>query len=372
MKKHHPFTKIPAYRTFSHKRDAALERLLAKGRARASDVLRRFMVAVKGDVARAYPLLNTEHMDPRTNRELEHLDAQLGHHVYALSGELGRIWTVTRAQAYTLAHASEQAALLKAGVKGFPKPLSRGDILSAAYKPTSLGPADSRAHLALSRLRRKVMDAVELGRILGDTAPQAVDRALAIFPRPELLAYPSKEFRRLREAKRPTQDELAEDYPFSFVDFVDEAERDAIVSEYTDQFVPEWRDPRAGALEAPVAAGDGEGFITYPWELEREMTEDFVASVEEGRHAGAKAQGITTFVWTAIIDQKTDDCCIKRDGLTTAEIAEKLKDDWAGDECQATVTPAHFNCRCRLVPATEDLPEVPESNAPDFEEWLAA
>lgn len=108
----------------------------------------------------------------------------------------------------------------------------------------------------------------------------------------------------------------------------------------------------------------------YTWELEQEVTQDFVTQVRSGQIEAANQNGITEFVWLAVVDDRTDDCCLWRDGLTTKEIEERLKTDHKNDECQVWTPPAHFNCRCQLAPATDDLPEVPASNEKDFEEWL--
>jgi hypothetical protein len=77
-------------------------------------------------------------------------------------------------------------------------------------------------------------------------------------------------------------------------------------------------------------------------------------------------------MWIAIIDDKTDDCCLKRDGLTSTQIEEKLRGEWEKDECQAKVTPAHFNCRCRMAPVSDDLPDQAPADFGGFDEWLNA
>ena len=121
-------------------------------------------------------------------------------------------------------------------------------------------------------------------------------------------------------------------------------------------------------IEGP--RGGKTGIPHYAWEMEKEVTQDFVNQVRLGQVDAAKQNGIIEFVWIAVVDDRTDDCCLWRDGLTTTEIEQRLKTSEKDDECQTSVPPAHFNCRCQLAPATVGLPDAPASNETEFEEWL--
>ena len=118
-----------------------------------------------------------------------------------------------------------------------------------------------------------------------------------------------------------------------------------------------------------------EGEEYYAWEYERDITNDFVYAVREGAIEAAKENGITDFVWIAVVDDKTDACCLWRDGLLTSEIEAKLKEHESEDEdCNlggsGLVPPLHFNCRCSLAPATDAIPQKPEVDYASFDKWL--
>ena len=109
----------------------------------------------------------------------------------------------------------------------------------------------------------------------------------------------------------------------------------------------------------------------YSWEVEQDLVYDFVKSVRKGEIDAAKENGYNEFVWIAIVDKRTDVCCLWRDGLTTKEIEKQLKGRSKKERCNDAVTPpAHPNCRCRLAPVTDALPSKPIKDLGDFETWL--
>lgn len=350
------------YNAFINARNQALEGLLLKSRAKAGDDLRHFMLLVQTEINRTYPYLNKEFLDPTTMNNVRGLDNSIDRHAYTIALQMSQHWISMRAYSYALSHAGQQQAIIQTK-DGKPLRVPHEDIQKAAYASTLWGPLSDRAYLALSRLRRGVMDAVEMSRIMGDSLPDCMSRVLRVFPAPQRIKQP-RVLRRIKEADQRYKDS------FKFSDFLTDDEWEEIVDDYKNEFIPKWRDPRMGQLESPVSIGDEEGIVVYPYQLENEMTEDFVTAVRNGEHDGANKQGITDFVWIAILDDKTDKCCQKRDGLTTAEIKDKLSGEWQKDECRASTPPAHFNCRCRLAPATDDLPEVPDTGEADFQEWL--
>jgi len=105
------------------------------------------------------------------------------------------------------------------------------------------------------------------------------------------------------------------------------------------------------------------------YEFERDMRTELVRSVRSGRIDAAEYVGysIKDYIWNAVVDSKTDECCLKRDGLTMTEIKAKFHDD--------TAPPLHFNCRCDLIPKDEFLDDIwtglgEPIEAEGFETWL--
>jgi SPP1 gp7 family putative phage head morphogenesis protein len=94
--------------------------------------------------------------------------------------------------------------------------------------------------------------------------------------------------------------------------------------------------------------------------------------VRAGEIEAAKEQGIDDFVWTAVIDERTDECCLWRDGLLVSEIEAELNGDHSGDDCDSTVPPAHINCRCRVLPVSAQYVEQQQTGFQGIDEWLAS
>ena len=111
----------------------------------------------------------------------------------------------------------------------------------------------------------------------------------------------------------------------------------------------------------------------YGWEMEQQLTHDFVTSVREGQIDAANENGITEFIWIAVLDDRTcENCCEWRSGLLTSEIEKELDgNEFLRDHCDVSTPPAHFNCRCGIAPvaidvATVDKPEITK----EFDAWL--
>lgn len=354
------------YRQFINERDRLAERFLMKARAQVADEFRRFMQQAHDEFLRSYYAMNREFADPVTQRRLNLLDNALERISRDVAHAMVAHWRELRRLTFALAQAGEQQAKINVA-GGEPRKVPKEEIAKEVHDPTEFGAIEDRTLLALSRVRRDLMDSVEMSLTMGEDVPAASARFLKTFPAPERVVQKRVMRRLVREAEQPR---VPGKEAFGFSEFIDEDEWQEILRAYKTQYVPKWRDPRSGQLESPVSVGESEEVAVYPWQLEREITDDFVTRVNNGTHEGAKAQGITDFVWIAIVDDRTDDCCLKRDGLTVTEIRAKLKGEWADDKCRASVPPAHPNCRCRVAPATGDLPEVPESNEADFYDWL--
>lgn len=369
-------TDVPKYSNFIDARDKVLETLLLKNGQKTADNLRRLMISVKAEVVRNYPLLNLEYIDPTTIRILQHMDSAIAHYSIPVMQDVSALWRNIRRQSYALSYAGAVQAINNAGIKGVAKKLHSSELDTQTHDKTELGQINDRVHLWFSRLRRDVIDAVETSRALGEDLNQAVDRALSIFPKPQLIkstrilprtASYKESDKKKKNPDDPDSDSVDVDHP---LELMDEDEWNDLLTDYQEDYIPKWRDPRAGELESAVSVGTDDGYIVYPWQLEQEITEDFVSKVRSGENEAANEKNITDTVWIAVIDKKTDECCLKRNGLTSKEIQANLDSDWAGDECQAIVAPAHFNCRCRNAPATDDLPDIPNGDGIDYEAWM--
>ena len=143
--------------------------------------------------------------------------------------------------------------------------------------------------------------------------------------------------------------------------FIDEAVWNEMVEFYKKEYVPTYQ------FRIPKGAED---YWYKDFELEQDLTHDFVKSVRDGTLAAAKENGITDMMWIAVIDAKTDECCTWRHGLSSSEIEDQLKGEHSDDDCEEIVPPAHYYCRCTIAPMVDSMSEAPESNQKEFDEWL--
>jgi SPP1 gp7 family putative phage head morphogenesis protein len=274
-----------------------------------------------------------------------------------------RILIHLRRASYILAYSGEQEAIGRA--TQLKKTIDRSEFRSRVdhqmQKPTLAGALDKRVWLCLMNLRRDIVQAFELAVTQGLKAHEIVDKVKSVFP--EVISYkrPPKALVKARESDGDPKD--GQDW-FDF-NFIDDGDWNLTVDAYKGTTLP----PNRFDNDYPPSYDEETGYnwmSKYNWQLEQEGTEDFVSAVRSGQVEGAQDLGVKEFVWISIIDKKTcEECCLPRNGKTTAEI-EQMDDD-----CDATVPPAHFNCRCNIGPvASTDEVQGPDWNS--FNEWLEA
>jgi len=233
----------------------------------------------------------------------------------------------------------------------------------------SASDVDTRgAALAFSRLQRKVVDAFQVSMIATDQDhPFDFSRIEKAFPKRTSSKPKRKILAKMQEADRPGLND-------SFLSFgiVEPDEWDQILEDYFAEEFPPNSPNRTPYSRVFYDESNPEDQGRYEWELENEVTEDFVQQVRDGENDAANDQGITDFQFIAVIDSKTcDDCCSPRDGLTSKEIEEKIASGEIPDACNGKILPGlHRFCRCRSVPMTDDLNETPRSNLMSFEDFL--
>lgn len=335
-----PLTDCKRYSNFVDDRDRALEKIL-HWHLSAMDVIvdktKRKVLAL----ALSHPLI--------VDRELS-----------LCSFQLARLATRLRQKAYGLSHAGEVQAIHNVfgkSRKGTIKP-DLGDMPSG-------GSVDDRIHLAVCRLKRKIDDALHLADVLDENREEKLARLARAFPpsRPApKTTTRALSHRKLREAgtvKSMTVDD------FDWQEILD----DYTATELPPDIFQRGPDDKVVFFDADAQEHAVE---RYSWEVEQEVTEDFVHQVRAGAIDAAKQNGIDDFLWNAVIDSHTDECCDVRDGKTSAEIeAELAQGPIDEDGCEAIVAPAHFNCRCKSVPTTDDLPDQAPPDFKGFDDWLS-
>src|SRR6267143_3095504 len=365
----------PAYRRFVRDRDKALEVLHIRAQRKISDTLR-------GSFAHALSITKSYYHRLIDNPSTENAEA--------LSREIAFLFSYTklevvydikrlRRNAFTLSKSSESEVLAQLFSRPIHAKVSRDQTQAAADKNvTEGGSLDHRVGLYLDRVRRDLVHNAQQAAMItyGDKDGKIVHRdehgyllrAYMAFPKARKVVRPKCELKPplMKEAIKfkKSDDEYAMTKD-SAIDMIDEDQWAQMLEDYTSDYVPKWRGPK-DIIEIPGNTGDE----LYAWELERSITQDFVQQVRDGQIDAAKENGINDFVWIAIIDAVTDDCCTWRDGLLTSEIEQRLRTDKQNDECQATVPAAHFNCRCTLAPASDDIPKAPNDLSKEFEDWL--
>lgn len=384
-----PLNKYPRFNQFVTERDHALEAILDKY-LRAQDRLLVFL--------RMRVIEITAHMGMRApglehqKEQLSIFDRRITPLFQICAAESLELMKKLRRVSFTLANAGEAEAISrtlgKTGKVFIPK--SKLDKLHWSDTPSG-GSIESRVHLAYSRLHRDVLDAFQLSLTLEDNQEDTIKRIVRAFPASRKLRQPQNALRGIKESnKRPfdlidnedTGDQDQTDINIASIDddtsmasgVIDPDTWDDVVSDYLSKELPSSIYKRGPSDKSMFFTADEDGNVDmterYDWEIENEMTEDFVSSVRAGEVDAANENGISDFMWLAVIDKHTDDCCRSRDGLSTKEIQDKLESGDIDSECDAITPPAHFNCRCRAVPMSD---EVPDEDAPDFgsfNDWL--
>jgi len=386
---------VRGYRKFVNGRDEALEILLRNARLRISeqtaDSFRKILEAIS---------VKYNHIMQTSSR---HALDQLDNQIQMLLEHLAFvIWMETfelRKKAYMLAYAGEAQAISQTLAKNPKLSLSKTKLDSLFSKPLYNGLMPMKSFgLRFGKLRREIQTALEYSLAFGDPVEKALGRVFLKLPKQRAL--PKKKVLKtvkLEEANRPKFSQYSdgggsgpdgEEVDAAEISVTgstapamgfewDQETWDKMIEDFgsehvfTDRSPEKFIDIQNPYNDLPMRSDVPEGDKVYHWEIEQDVTQDFVEQVRSGQIEAANKNGIDDFVWIAILDDKTDECCEWRSGLLTSEIEARLKDDMADDDCQATVPPAHFNCRCTLAPASQDLEAVDNTDTErEFDEWL--
>ncbi len=355
------------YRTWVKQRDRAAEDLHTRAQLEMADILRdTFGHVLMIAKAQFEGLKSGNHM------AIEWFEHSLKAKFDYTANELYVVMVKLRARSYTLIRASESEiiAQLSPGKK-VSASVSRADLHQLMHKDSLAGgQMMARIKLYCDRLRRKITSAAQAYAMTAKDPTDFATDVLAALPRSRRVNVP----RRILKPKLMESDDFSVgDDPNQAdisVDNVDDEAWNDMLDTYKSDYVPKTRAPEY-VVDIPTTDGD----TWYAWEMERDLTNEFVSAVRDGQIDAANEAGITDFVWIAVIDDKVDECCAWRDGLLISEIEDQLEDhaddDHACDiEGDGLNPPLHFNCRCTLAPATDNIPEKPDDGAKDFDDWL--
>ncbi len=367
-KRGRPLTELRRYEDFIKSRDRVLESILRKylrALDRAVDYLRDCALEI---VARHHVGNADLYLLKRSLSSLEHRIDQLFDPV---ERDIVTLIYRLRGTTYGLSHVGQAEAILRVTGEPTKFDLAPDHLKAKLSAPTRAGaPIEHRAWMAIERLKRKIIDAYQTGILFDDTTEDMIDRISAAFPRPRFTKRGPKPLKhpKLSEADGEgiTAIGISKKKP-EMEGQIDPELWTQIVDDYLSTEIP-FYPSRAPRDEEAYYEEHGQ----YEWELEKETTQEFVDQVRSGEIEAANKNGITDFLVLAVLDSKTDECCIARDGMTITEIEEALDSGKLDDDvCDGTVPPFHFNCRCRIAPMSDDIPETPPPNWGEFDEWLS-
>ena len=364
-RKAYPLNQSARYRAFIANRDKALETILNKSRAQMHDNLRGAFQTVKEKIAYRYSTAAPDSMAFDSSQFINAVDDIIRKEFEKTGALIGGIYIRLKMFSFTLAATGEAEAIGQARDKATKYQISRDRALEEAITNNRGENIGARITLALDRVRRRILDAVQLARVQRASVSEMlakIDRAL---PGGAFIKRPSRVLKKLSEAapnlKTIAGVQLPSGEKVSLSQgFVDDETWREMVNYYLTDYVPTYR------FRGPEADSD---YFYKDFELERDMTHEFVSAVRAGQDEAAAQNGIVEFQWIAVIDNVTcEDCCggqgcVDFDGKLTSEV-----EAMTGGE--VVVPPAHFNCRCTIAPVLDTMPEAPASNAQEFDEWL--
>jgi hypothetical protein len=363
-------TQSNTYREFISDLNYALEEILAK-RLMQIDLIVEDVKTVVLEVALG--------IVGQGNHNIEYLDKRLDPIFELAIEQTEDIVRKLRRTAWALSYAGNIEAISRATANRCRVELTQ-DTLKDIESDLTLSGAElhDEIKLGFSKLKRRILDAVQSAIVMGDDQDQFKTRIERAFPK----SVPATRPRRIRKPQRKDLKEAEKilDDPGIIYDFT--LKRNAELS-YTTGVIDDniWRTMVKDYLAEFIPTTRGvttkykyKGTKKFLWDIERMVTEDFVKQVRSGAYEGANKNGYTDFVWIAVIDDRTCNTktcsCVWRDGLTTKEIEKQLKTSRKKEQCRAITPPAHIKCRCDLSPVTDELPEKPIKHLGSFETWL--
>lgn len=362
----------PAYVAFTRARDKALEQFLQRQQKRSSNVLVGALIRIESHIRMFYPrVIRAQYVTNDARLVETRMKAEIKAELDRIVPELCQIIARTRQITYLFTDVAEAEALARAtGKARLPKDAKDKAAMQTMKPSLSGGRVEDNVQRAMDKLAFDISRALNQSRIYEEALDEALARVDQELPKvkrtkgvPNSLIDP-----KLKEAD-PGQifaTSVAGKNLRMLSDFLDDDTWRDLTKALQDPVIAQFRSADT-VFDVPDA--DGQLEERFGWEIERDMTDEFVRAVRDAKGDAASENGVQDFVWIAVVDDRTDECCLWRDGLTTKEIEAKLKS--VDDDCDdAIVPPAHPNCRCDIAPVTEDLVDSKPYDFGKFEDWL--
>jgi hypothetical protein len=365
-KEKRPLNNNPAYRRFVLEKNKALEYLLSANQDKLSTVMADLWELIDFFISHIQHL--ARHDAAITTNRIDHM---LHSFFDKAADDSIDIYFANRRMAYSLSYAGEGEAIGRALGRKTRLKLDAAKLNARHVTDSPFGGDPAvRIRFAFDKLRTAVVHAIMQSVLLRRDDEEMRAAVTKVFPTAKKVRKLKKRLRKVkrvvREAFKPTKP--TEDPDSLTVGILDDDTWQQIVDQYLDANIPTTRG--TGVADTVIDDSSGENVVRYLWEVEKDMTEDFVANVRAGQIDVAKENGIIDFQWIAVIDNKTDDCCLWRDGLSTTEIQKQLSGEHKDDECDGSEPPIHPYCRCDLAPLTDAEEGEPNEDLGDFETWL--
>lgn len=357
------FKTSPKYNKFIQDRNKALEQLLNNSQVKVSNLLHKALTHSLQICSHRYAMIPKDNFFTGHARQvLQQIDAQLDASFSSTARDICIEFMRLRRYAYMLSSAGETEAIGRAIGRYTQIRLDQHKLDQVSMSKTRDGQdLLPRISYALTKIKHKIMQALEFSRVTELSHSDMLIKVTESFPKAYAYKVPPRVLKPLKEADlKKKVDEISET-------FIDQSEWDQMVQDYLDG--PTFLSERFFNDDQIIYTDEEVALKGYAWQIEQELTDDFVQKVRDGQVDAANENGIEDFVWIAVLDDKTDECCSWRNGLTTSEIESELDGKHADDECDAVTPPAHFNCRCDLAPVGE-LPDRVEIDFGEFSDWI--
>ena len=342
----HPANQSKAYTSFILLRDKALERLYNNAQRRIDDELRAAFSRVIEMIAYRYGAIPKHSV--KTNHAkyaLQQINQAIDSELYKSAQIVEGIYKTLKRRAFLLSSVGEAEAITRATNTQTAIHVNDHELRHLSEKTSQGHDVLDRILHSFAVISRDLMSSIEYTRIRGEGRDELIPRLLKALPK-------VKKIKRNKRALKPVVREAsvkAKGVEFETQAFIPEDEWQKMVDDYMEEYIPSTRGPESVYDIRPE--GEPEDYLEerYGWDLEREMSNDFVSSVRSGQNEAANQNGIVDFSIIAIIDDHTcDECCgdfgcVDFDGKTTKEV-----EDMTNGEQSAP--PFHFNCRCTMAP----------------------